>query len=95
VFGPRHERWVEELNVVLQYKESIARSGAIMTLPDATADLKDWLTDRRKFVPKQYDDWMQVICDFRASVKQTGPKLGILVESTTTQIDSLFESPWS
>ena len=63
-----------------------------MTLPDATADLKDWLTDRRKFVPKQYDDWMQVVHDYEAGVKQSGPKLGKLVESSTRQIDFLLQS---
>jgi hypothetical protein len=79
---------VEELNVQLQYEQSITSSGAVMTLPDATADLRDWLCDRRKFVPKQYDDWMQVIRDFNASVRQTGPKLARVVESVTKQIDS-------
>jgi hypothetical protein len=90
MFGPRHERWVEELNVALQYKESITSSGAVMTLPDATADLKDWLNDPRKFVPMQYDDWMQVIHDFRASVNQTGPKLTRRVEPVVKHIDPLL-----
>ena len=86
----QHERPVEELNIELQYERSITSSGAVLTLPVATADLKDWTTDGRKFVSKQYDDWMQVIGDFHASVAGTGPKLASLVASITTQIESLL-----
>ena len=66
-----------------------------MTLPAATADLKDWVADRRKFLSVQYDDWMQVIGDFRDSVSTTGPKLGAIVTSFTTQIDSLLQGLFS
>jgi hypothetical protein len=34
----------------------IAASGSVMTLP-ATLDLKDWMSDKRKFLSVQYDDW--------------------------------------
>jgi hypothetical protein len=71
----QHESFVEELSAQLQFKEPITSSGAVMTLPAATADLKDWMADRRKFVTVRYDDWMQVIGDFRDSVSTTGPKL--------------------
>jgi hypothetical protein len=87
----QHEGYVEELSVQLQFKEPITSSGAVMTLPAATADLKDWMADRRKFLTVQYDDWMQVIGDFRASVSTTGPKLNAFVTSSTTQIDSLLK----
>jgi 2-keto-4-pentenoate hydratase/2-oxohepta-3-ene-1,7-dioic acid hydratase in catechol pathway len=50
---------VEELSVQLQFKEPITSSGAIMTLPAATADLTDWVADRRKFLSIQFDDSMQ------------------------------------
>jgi hypothetical protein len=36
----QHESLVEELSVQLEFKEPITSSGAIMTLPAATADLK-------------------------------------------------------
>ena len=62
-----------------------------MTLPAATADLKDWITDPRKFVSIQYDDWSQVISDFRDSVKHTGQrKLASHVVPITAQIQSLL-----
>jgi hypothetical protein len=38
-----------------------------MTLPAATADLRDWVADQREFSSVQRDDWMQVIDDFRDS----------------------------
>ncbi|MGO9507589.1 MAG: hypothetical protein ACLPXZ_09685, partial [Mycobacterium sp.] len=85
----QHESVVEELGVQLQFSEPITSSGAIMTLPAATTDLKDWMADRRKFLSVQYDDWIQVIGDFRDSMSTTGPKLRTLVTSLTTQIDSL------
>ena len=91
----QHESLVEELSVQLQCKEPITCSGAIMTLPAANADLKDWIADRRKFLSVQYDDWMQVIGDFRDSVSTTGPKLRAIVTSLTTQIDSLLQGLFS
>jgi hypothetical protein len=91
----QHESVVEELSVQLQFSEPITSSGAIMTLPAATADLKDWMADRRKFLSVQYDDWIQVIGDFRDSVSTTGPKLRALVTSLTTQIDSLLQRLFS
>ena len=87
----QHERLVEELSVQLQFEQPITGSGAVMTLPAATADLKDWVADRRKFLSVQYDDWMQVIGDFRDSVAATGPKLISLFASVTAQIDSLLQ----
>jgi hypothetical protein len=87
----QHESFVEELSVQLQFKEPITSSGAIMTLPAATADLKDWIADRRKFLTVQYDDWMQVIGDFRDSVSTTGPRLSASVAPSTTRIDSLLK----
>lgn len=91
----QHESVVEELSVQLQFSELITSSGALMTLPAATADLKDWMADRRKFLSVQYDDWIQVIGDFRDSVSTTGPKLRALVTSLTTQIDSLLQGLFS
>lgn len=90
MFGPHDERWVEELNVLLQYEQPITSSGAVMPLPAAAADLADWLSDPRKFVPKQYDDWMQVIRDYTAAVDQSGPKLRELVKPITTDIAALL-----
>lgn len=87
----QHESFVEELSVQLQFKEPITSSGAIMTLPAATADLKDWIADRRKFLTVQYDDWMQVIGDFRDSVSTTGPRLSASVAPSTTRIDALLK----
>lgn len=87
----QHESSVEELSVQLQFKEPITSSGAIMTLPAAIADLKDWIADRRKFLTVQYGDWMQVIGDFRDSVTTSGPKLTACTKITTTQIDSLLQ----
>jgi hypothetical protein len=66
-----------------------------MTLPAATADLKDWMADRRRFLTVQYDDWMQVIGDFRDRVSATGPKLSAVVTSATTQIDPLLQGLFS
>ena len=86
----QHEREVEELNVQLGFREPITSSGAVMTLPAATADLKDWIADRRKFLSVQHDDWIQVADDFRDSVAMTGPKLSSLVATTTTGIESLL-----
>ncbi len=74
----------------LQFKEPITSSGAIMTLPAATADLKDWIADRRKFLSIQFDDWMQVIGDFRDSVVESRPKLKNAVTPLTSRVDSLL-----
>ncbi|MGE2727005.1 hypothetical protein [Mycolicibacterium pulveris] len=83
---------MEELSVQLQFKEPITSSGAIMTLPAATADLKDWMADRRKFLTVQYDDWMQVIGDFNDSLSMTGPKLRACTTSSATQVNSLLQA---
>jgi hypothetical protein len=91
----QHESFVEELSVQLQFKDPITSSGAVMTLPAATADLKDWIADRRKFLTVQHDDWMQVIGDFRDSVSLTGPKLTAVVTSSVAQIDSLLQRLFS
>jgi hypothetical protein len=88
----QHESFVEELSVQLKYKDPITSSGAIMTLPAATADLKEWIADRRKFQNVQQPDWMQVIGDFRGSVSATGPKLGALLRATTAPIEKLLPS---
>jgi hypothetical protein len=69
----QHERQVEDLDVQLTFDKPITGSGAIMTLPAATADLKDW---------------MQVIGDFRDSLAKTGPKLSRHVEPITSRIES-------
>lgn len=91
----QHESLVEELSMQLQFKEPITSSGAVMTLPAATADLKDWVVDRRKFLSVQYDDWMQVIGDFRDSMSFTGPKLAAVVTSLASQVDSLLQMLFS
>lgn len=81
---------VDELNLQLQYDRPISSTGATMTLPAASSDLTDWITDRRTFVSQQYADWMQVMDDFGASVKETGPKLSTHVAAITAQIEQLF-----
>lgn len=87
----RDERLLtDELNMQLHYDSPITSTGAVMTLPAASADLKDWITDDRRFVSQQHDDWMQVMGDFSASVKATGPKLARRVEPMTMQIESLL-----
>lgn len=86
----QHERMVEELAVQLGFKDPITASGSVMTLPAAAADLRDWLADRRRFLPVQYDDWMQVIGDFRDSLSESGPKLVKVVDPITKQIESLL-----
>ncbi len=86
----QHERWVEELDVQLEFKNPITTSGAVMTLPAATLDLMDWLADRRKFMSVQYDDWMQVIGDFLESLAESGPKLVTLVDPTRKEIELLL-----
>ncbi|OBH19936.1 hypothetical protein [Mycolicibacter sinensis] len=86
----QHEREVEELDVELGFREVITSSGAVMTLPAATADLTDWVADRRKFLPVQYDDWMQVIADFHDSLATTGPKLTSVVAATTAHVEALL-----
>ncbi|WP_273733738.1 hypothetical protein [Mycolicibacterium septicum] len=89
------ESFVEELKVELKFKEPITSSGSIMTLPAATADLKDWMNDRRKFLTVQYDDWMQVIGDFRDSLFMTGPKLRACTTSSATQVNSPLQGLFS
>lgn len=84
----QHERQVEELDVQLTFDKPITGSGAIMTLPAPTADLKDWIADEREFTSVQRDDWMQVISDFRDSLAKTGPKLSRHVEPITSRIES-------
>ncbi len=91
----QHESFVEELSVQLQLKDAITSSGAIMTLPAAAADLKDWMADRRKFLSVQYDDWIQVIGDFHDSLFTTGPKLRAIVAISTAQIDALLHKLFS
>lgn len=91
----QHESVVEELSMQLQFSEPITSSGSIMTLPAATADLKDWMADRRKFLSVQYPDWMQVVDDFRDSVSTAGPKLRAVVAPLTAQIDSLLQRLFS
>ncbi|WP_328352712.1 hypothetical protein OG976_20270 [Mycobacterium sp. NBC_00419] len=87
----RNERLlVDELNMQLQYENLISSTGAAMTLPAAAEDLTGWITDQRNFISKQYDDWQQVMEDFNASTKATGPKLTRLVEPITDQIESLL-----
>jgi hypothetical protein len=84
----QHERQVEELDVQLTFDKPITGSGAIMTLPAATADLKDWIGDEREFTSVQRDGWMQVIGDFRDSLAKTGPKFSRHVEPITSRIES-------
>lgn len=93
MFGRRHERHVHELDVVLgRPLVPITASGAIMTLPAATADLHGWVSDDRVFRPAQGDDWLQVINDFRASLKESGPKLRHVVDALTTPIEPLLQA---
>lgn len=87
----QHEREIEELGVQLRFREAITCSGAVMTLPAATADLKDWVADRRKFLSVQYPDWIQVIDDFRDSRAASGPKLTNVVGATTARIEALLQ----
>lgn len=93
MFGRRHERHVEELNAVLGPPPiAITASGAVMTLPAVTADLKSWVADDRVFRSMQGDDWLQVIDDFRESLKTSGPKLRQVVEAITTPIEPLLQT---
>jgi hypothetical protein len=91
----QHERLVEELDVQLGFKDPITTSGSVMTPSAATMDLRDWMADQRKFLSVQYDDWMQVIGDFRDSLAASGPKLVKVVDATTTQIESLLPELFS
>lgn len=86
------EPLVEELDAHLGLRGPITASGAVMTLPAATSDLNDWIVDKRKFLPAQLDDWVQVIGDFLDSVAESGPKLVKLVEPITTPIDALLQT---
>ncbi len=88
----QHERLVEELDVQLGFRDPITASGATMTLPAAITDLQDWMTDQRKFLSVQYDDWKQVIGDFHDSLAESGPKLMRLVNAITTPIEALCTS---
>jgi len=91
VFGRRHERQVQELEVVVgQHLGAITASGAVMTLPEATADLLDWVADERAFRPAQGDDWLQVIDDFRESLNTSGPKLRAVVTAITGSVQPLL-----
>ncbi|SPM32356.1 hypothetical protein MRAB57_154, partial [Mycobacterium rhizamassiliense] len=86
----QHEPWVEELSVQLQFEELITGNGSVLTLPAATADLLDWVGDQRVFLPMQYDDWQQVIGDYRESLDFSGPKILAVVEAQTAAIDALL-----
>jgi len=86
----QHERWVEELSVQLQLEGPTTASGSILTLPAATLDLQDWMGDQRAFLPMQYDDWQQVIGDYRDSVANSGPKIRALTAPHTAAIDALL-----
>jgi hypothetical protein len=81
---------VEELSVQLQLDKPITASGSILTLPAATLDLQDWMGDQREFLPVQYDDWQQVIGDYRDSVANSGPKVLAVAASHTAAIDALL-----
>jgi hypothetical protein len=86
-----HERWVEELAQQLERQGPITASGSVMTLPAAVLDLKDWVGDKRKFLSVQYDDWQQVIDDYRQGLVDAGPKLSAHVELITDSIDLLLQ----
>jgi hypothetical protein len=90
LFGRRHERQVQELGVVGQHLGAITASGAVMTLPEATADLLDWVADERAFRPAKGDDWLQVIDDFRESLNTWGPKLCAVVTAITGSVEPLL-----
>jgi hypothetical protein len=92
VLDQQHERYVEELYVQLSFRNPITASGAVMTLPASGTDLTDWIADQREFLQVQYDDWMQVIEDFRESLRNAGPKLKRLVDPITTPIESLLQN---
>lgn len=91
VFGRRHERQVEELTQILSADTPITASGAVMTLPAATTDLRAWVADDRDFQSMQGDDWLHVIEDLRQSVATSGPKLRRVVEAITAQIAPLLD----
>jgi hypothetical protein len=86
----QEERWLEELSYQLQLSDEITASGATMTAPAATSDPRDWIDDERTFLSVQYDDWQQVIGDFRDSIQQTGPKLLAIIGSRRQSIDGLL-----
>lgn len=86
----QHEPWVEELSVQLQFEELITGNGSVLTLPAATADLLGWVGDQRVFLPMQYDDWQQVIGDYRDSLDNSGPKILAAVATQTAAIDVLL-----
>jgi hypothetical protein len=86
----QHERWVEELSAQLQLEKPITGSGSILTLPVATLDLQDWTGDQREFLPVRYDDWQQVIGDYRESVANSGPKILAAAAPHTAAIDALL-----
>jgi hypothetical protein len=93
VFGRRHERQIEELHAVLGPPHiPITASGAVMSLPAATEDLKSWVADDRVFRSMHGDDWLQVIDDFLESLKTSGPKLSRVVEAITTPIKPLLQT---
>ena len=86
----QEERWLEELSYQLQLSDEITASGATMTASAATSDLRDWIDDTRTFLSVQYDDWQQVIGDFRDSLQQTGPKLFAVIGARRQAIDTLL-----
>lgn len=86
----QHEPWVEELSVQLQFEELITGNGSVLTLPAAASDLLDWVGDQRVFLPTQYDDWQQVIGDYRDSLIHSGPKILAVVKEQTVVIDALL-----
>ena len=88
----QHEPWVEELSVYLQLDGPITASGSVLTLLAATLDLQDWMGDQREFLPVQYDDWQQVIGDYRDSLVNSGPKILAVAAPHTAAIDALLPS---
>jgi hypothetical protein len=93
LFGQQHEPLVQELDVLLgPPRIPVTASGAVMTLPASTADLRDWIADDREFRSGQRDDWMQVIGDFSASLEESGPKLLEVVTAIATSITPLLQN---
>lgn len=74
----------------LQFEELITGNGSVLTLPAATADLLAWVGDQRVFLPMQYDDWQQVIGDYRDSLACSGPKLLAVLAAQVAAIEALL-----
>lgn len=87
----RQEKYIEELEAQFRLREPITASGAVMTLPAAVEDLTAWVGDRRKYLSVQYEDWVQVIGDYRESLRWTGPKLAKLLKSSTDTIEAMLQ----